>query len=483
MSDSSPISYHLLSHSFQVDFLKAGQIGDIARVPFADSWRCCPIEPQEIVDVNLHPDCRAHDSNKTGVASGPSRQEAHVPHHEMHDERRPDLPPDGVGVRSVETLNLQRLLEFLEEDFNGPSRLVEFGNRACGPCEVVRDEDHFPWLSADIDDSSDAAERFVVFDAGLPLCERDDLIGQDTGLQSADILCTSHDAGEVVSLACHEGYAAHVKVVEQAETKIATVGQDDIPCTQGPAEFGCPRTVILDPGANHDETRKHLCHVGPHMQFRRGLAMNVSGPVNAVEGKRNYGRVDRVDVPRPEPRQRASVSRPPESRRVAGEPIPQGPVETFGYDGVSGAVRIREGVASGWRNASDAGELGSVYCGDVDELVEAECMQEVPEHQRVELGTVRELTRFDGLVVGDPVDQMSGKPLDNLSKNGYHSFRCLGGMFHTHRVLSHGKRLQDNLLLVGQRRAPNEGSGVCLWDGSGLELTSTFVTPLPERIG
>ena len=84
-------------------------------------------------------------------------------------------------------------------------------------------------------------------------------------------------------------------------------------------------------------------------------------------------------------------------------------------------------------------------------------MQEVPEHQSVELGTVRELTRFDGLVVGDLVDQMPGEPLDNLSENGYHSFRCLGGMFHTHRVLSHGKRLQDNLLSVGRRHASMRG--------------------------
>ena len=210
MSDSSPISSHLPSRGFQVGLLKAGQIGDVARVLFSDSWRCCPIGPQEIADINLHSDCREHDSRETGVASVPSRQEAHVSHNEMHDGRRPDLSPKS--------------------------------------------------------------------------------------------------------------------------------------------------------------------------------------------------------------RQRASISRPPESWRDAGEPFPQGPVEPLGYDGISVAVRIREGVASGWQNAVDAGEFGSVYCGVVDELVEAECMQEVPEHQRVELGTVRELTRSDGLVVGDPVDQVSGEPLDNFAR-------------------------------------------------------------------
>ena len=180
-----------------------------------------------------------------------------------------------------------------------------------------------------------------------------------------------------------------------------------------------------------DEIGQHVCDIGPHVQLCRRFPVYVLGPVDAVERQGDYRRVYRIDAPSLEPGERTAVADVPESGRRRAEPVAQRPVEPLRHDRIPRPVRVGERIPLRRRNAADPRELRAVDLGDVHELVEAEGVQKLPEHQRVELRGVRELPRLDPVPAGNALDQMAGQPLDNLGKNGYHSPRCLGVLFHS----------------------------------------------------
>ena len=72
------------------------------------------------------------------------------------------MPAHRILVVSHEVGELKRLLDFLEENFNGPASLVEIANRTCRPNEVVGDEGHVFGLSIDFDDCLDQTQSFRI---------------------------------------------------------------------------------------------------------------------------------------------------------------------------------------------------------------------------------------------------------------------------------------------------------------------------------
>ena len=97
--------------------------------------------------------------------------------------------------------------------------------------------------------------------------------------------------------------------------------------------------------------------------------------------------------------------------------VAQRPVEALGDLRVARAVRVRERVPLRRGDATDAGQLRPVDLRYVDELVKAERVQELPQHQRVQLRRVGKAPRPDLLPLGKAVDQVTGQPLDNLGEN------------------------------------------------------------------
>ena len=452
MRELHPALGRLLSHGFQVGLLESGKIRDVSAAFGRNKGRCCPIEPQQLAEVLLHPDCRPHDADEARVAAGPPRLELQVAHDEMDDERGPYLPLDGIRVCAVEALELKRLLELLEEDLDRPPAFVEVGDRAGGPGEVVRHEDHLPGLPADLDDGFHAPELFRVLQARVPVGQDDALVRDDALAKLCLRRGANHPALHRPPFAGDEYDAAPVKFAEEVEAVVAPVADDDVAGPEVRAHGrGLLRLVVACRVDGH-EVGQHVRDVRAHVQFCRGLPVDVLRPVDAAERKRNQRRVDRVDVPRLEAGERSPVAQAAESRRAPVEPVAERPIEVLRDLRVSVPVRIGERVALRRADAADARKFRLVDLRDVDELVEAERMQELSEHQRVQLCGIGELACLDLLASSEFFNQMPRKTLDNLGENGYHSPRCLCCLFHSTAHYRTGNGSKATLLFRGTTR-------------------------------
>ena len=90
----------------------------------------------------------------------------------------------------------------------------------------------------------------------------------------------------------------------------------------------------------------------------------------------------------------------------------------FDYTRIAGAVGVRERVELGGDDSAYARKLRGVYLRHVHEFVQAEQMQQLPEHQQINLRVVRELSRFDFLVGGELRDLPARKfALHDLPEN------------------------------------------------------------------
>ena len=143
------------------------------------------------------------------------------------------------------------------------------------------------------------------------------------------------------------------------------------------------------------EVRKPAGDVGHHVNLHRGLPLPVLRPSDAPVRELDRGRVDRVDVAQLEPREPAVMPAADEGRILFPKLLVHVPEELLDDLGVSCSVCVRERVELGWNDPPDAREFRGLDLRDVDELVQAEQMQQLAEHQQVNLRVVRELPRLD----------------------------------------------------------------------------------------
>ena len=73
------------------------------------------------------------------------------PEEQAGEQRGPDLPADGVFVAAEEIRQLKRLFDFLEEDLDSPSALIELADAKRRPVEVVGQELHFSQFPLHLD--------------------------------------------------------------------------------------------------------------------------------------------------------------------------------------------------------------------------------------------------------------------------------------------------------------------------------------------
>ena len=255
MSAGAPVLCRLLSHSFQIGLLETGQIRDVPRTCLGNNRWCCPIETQELGEIHLHPDRRADDPDEARVAALPLREKALEAQDQVDDERSPYLPFDRVRVRAVEALELQRLLQFLEEEFNRPPALVEVRYGSRRPCEVVGDEDHFPQHAFDLDDGLHEPDLGRVFPLCVSLREEDPFVRENPDLSL--VLRNRRDDRvlEVMLHATHEGDVPFVESVVEGKAVIPSVCDHDIAVLQVCAHFVGFSDVCFLCGVDDDEVR------------------------------------------------------------------------------------------------------------------------------------------------------------------------------------------------------------------------------------
>jgi len=84
----------------------------------------CPLAAQEFAEVGLDPQRASDDPGAAREAAAPSRDVAQETQQQVCQQPGPDLPPDGLLVGPDEVPQLERLLDLLEEQLDGPARAV-----------------------------------------------------------------------------------------------------------------------------------------------------------------------------------------------------------------------------------------------------------------------------------------------------------------------------------------------------------------------
>src|SRR5664279_5855372 len=107
---------------------KAGQIRLFWLAQKASAATGCPIDFQQAAEFAVLPESRADQGEEPGEAVRPLAQMGGEAQEHIGQQRRPDLPFDGVGAVTQEVSQLQGLFEFLEEEFDAPAAAVEVGD-------------------------------------------------------------------------------------------------------------------------------------------------------------------------------------------------------------------------------------------------------------------------------------------------------------------------------------------------------------------
>ena len=313
----------------------------------------------------------------------------------MRQKCGPDLPPDCVLVLAVEVLELQGLLQLLEQKLDFPSCLVKRGNRRRRPCEVVRDEDHVAPFAVDEEVRRDATQAFGISGIRVLPCQQDRLVGDDVLREI--LLRDAFDDFHLhaVLLAHDEEPAPCVVSVKQVEGVVGTVEDRDVAFLERCEQFLRLLAVVVFSLVDQAEVRQSASDVRDHVELDRGLLLPVLGPSDAPVGEADRRRVDRIDAARTKPRERTFARALDESRILLFQLLVHVPEELLDDLGVSCSVCVRERVELGWDDPPDAREFRGIDLRDVDELVQAEQMQQLSEHQQVNLRVVRELPRLD----------------------------------------------------------------------------------------
>ena len=125
-------SGRLLSHRAE-----AGKVGLLWSCAHAPSLTGCPIEAEELVELEAVPEDAADKGEEAGEAMGPFAEEGLEAEQDVEQERGPDLPADGIGAVTEEVAELEGLLDLLEEDLDLPAAAVEVGDGGRSPVKVV----------------------------------------------------------------------------------------------------------------------------------------------------------------------------------------------------------------------------------------------------------------------------------------------------------------------------------------------------------
>jgi len=167
---------------------------------------------------------------------------------------RPYLPAHRIFVIAHEVGELKRLLDFFEENFNGPACFTEIANGSCRPSEVIGDEGHAFRLSVDFDDCLDQTQRFRIPDGSALSGQSDDGITKNIELGSTVL---SHNIIlHIVFGAGDPKNAALEKPPEMFEVNIRLVKDDDFPFTDPLAKCRRFRRIVSPGGFDENEIRQ-----------------------------------------------------------------------------------------------------------------------------------------------------------------------------------------------------------------------------------
>ena len=137
---------------------------------------CCPIRSKVLEDASALPEDGSKTGIKTGEAMSPAARGMQNTEQNVHKQRRPDLPLNGITIMPEEGPQVQRLLDLLKKGLDGPAALVQVANARWRPVQVVREEDHLLVDSVVVDNGRDSPHALGVGTALSAIGDHDYII-------------------------------------------------------------------------------------------------------------------------------------------------------------------------------------------------------------------------------------------------------------------------------------------------------------------
>ena len=262
----------------------------------------CPTAFEQIGQVALEPESGADIGEEASEAVFPSAAPGEEAQEQMHEQRGPHLPLDGVGVVPEEVDQLHRLLELFEKDLDGPAATVEVGDGAGTPREVVGEKDHLAFHAFDLDQGGDPAQDAGIILPGVVAGEEDEFIAQDAGIGVGG-QTFFHPRRQVILGPGDEKDPALGERPQVGKVQVGFVKEHDLTVPQAGAHLGRPRAVVLPGGIDDGEAGQEALQVDPQVALRRRLASPVLRPVHARGDQLDGRGVHHMDRPAEAPAQ------------------------------------------------------------------------------------------------------------------------------------------------------------------------------------
>ena len=346
------------------------QISLLGRAQETSAATGCPIAFQEAAQFQFLPQGRADQCKESGKTVAPLAQVRTEAQEHIGQERRPDLPFNGVGVVAEEVSQLQGLFEFLEEDLDAPTAAVEVGDGLGAPLQVVGQKDHFPPLPVHFNEGGDAAQFDRINDLRRRIGQDDQVVPQNVSLGS--VLKLADDPALQIVLGAGDPKDATLRQVgEVGEVEVSLVEDNDFTRLNIGAKLAGPPVVVLAGGGHDGAARQKGLEIQTDMAFGGSLAPTVLGPVQRAGHQLDGGGVHDMDEAlEAEGEPGAMVAA--ESGLQSLQMFQHRPEKLLGHFRIAPAVGVRKRVFGRWRGPAQCRQRSRVQTQGVAHVVESQ---------------------------------------------------------------------------------------------------------------
>ena len=273
---------------------QAWQIGLFGRAHEVPAATGCPIAVEQAAQIQALPQRCAKQREEPSEAVAPLAQECTKAQQQIHQQRCPNLPPHGVGIVAEEVRQLERLLQFLEKDFDAPAAAIEIGDGLRAPSQVVGQEHHLPPFTVHFDQRHDPAQLDRISPPGRPGRQLNQVVTKNV-TATARLQFASDTAAQILLGTGDPEHLPLRQVGEVREVDVGFVKDDDLTGGHAGAQFVGSPVVVFAGGVDDSEAGQEGLQVEPHMTFRGRLAPAMLGPIQTPCDQLNGGRVHDMD--------------------------------------------------------------------------------------------------------------------------------------------------------------------------------------------
>ena len=348
----------------------AWQVGLFGRAHEVAAATGCPIAVEQAAQIQALPQRGAQQREEAGEAVAPLAQERTETQQQIHQQCSPNLPPHGVGVVAEEVRQLERLLQFLEEDFDAPAAAIEIGDGLRTPDQVIGQERQLPQFAVHLDARDHPPQLHRIGPAGRPAGQLNQVVPEDV-TTAPRLQFAPHSAAQIVFGAGDPVDLPLRQVGQVGKVHIGFVEDDNLAGRHVGAQFMRSAVVVLTGGVHDDKAGQEGLEIEPHMTFRGGLTAAMLGPIHTPCHQLNGGRVHDMNQAL-EAKGELRPAAGAEARMQLLQMLEHGPKQLFRQLRVPLAVGVGERVLAGRRGPTNRRQRSRMQVQRITDIVETQ---------------------------------------------------------------------------------------------------------------